>query len=409
MKRLNLDLKKIKELYVNQKKSVLEIAKILNVSHSLIHRRLESLGIKRSKKIGLDMNKIKNLYVSKRNTTKEIAKIMGVNHGTISKRLKEMNIKIRNHSEAISLNLDNNKIKELYNKGLSTIKIGKILGVCPITITKRLRKIGIKIREKKLSLDKRKIIDLYIDKKKSIKEIAKILKVSEGPINRILKESKIKIRKTSEDKIINLNLDKIKKLYLVENKIPKKIGKIMGVSTKTIVNRLEKLNIKKRNLSEVKKGIHYSPKTEFKKGQTAGKNNAMKRVEIRIRASAKKQGVSIKEWKNFISFEPYGIEFNKELKEQVRIRDNNTCQECGKHQEKFKHKLSIHHIDYDKRNNSKLNLISLCKKCHMKTNGNRKHWKRYFQMQMFTKEFFNPENLLVFNERTKVLIGVERI
>ena len=113
-------------------------------------------------------------------------------------------------------------------------------------------------------------------------------------------------------------------------------------------------------------------------------------------------------WLGGKSFEPYGIEFNQELKELIRKRDNYTCQECGKTQKQLKRKLSIHHIDYDKKNNSKLNLISLCLKCHLKTNTDRKHWKRHFQNIMVLREIFNPENLLIFNEN-KQLIGMERI
>ncbi|NQU99405.1 MAG: HNH endonuclease [Parcubacteria group bacterium] len=43
-----------------------------------------------------------------------------------------------------------------------------------------------------------------------------------------------------------------------------------------------------------------------------------------------------------------------------------------------KEKLSIHHIDYNKQNNNPNNLISLCRKCHVKTNFNRNYWKYYF-------------------------------
>lgn len=113
-------------------------------------------------------------------------------------------------------------------------------------------------------------------------------------------------------------------------------------------------------------------------------------------------------WQDGKSFEPYGIEFNKELKGKIRKRDNCVCQECGRTQKELKRLLNVHHIDYNKQNNSPLNLISLCLKCHMKTNHNRKHWKQYFQMKMFMKELFNPENLLIFNEN-KQLIGIKNI
>ena len=48
----------------------------------------------------------------------------------------------------------------------------------------------------------------------------------------------------------------------------------------------------------------------------------------------------------------------------------------------IKRKLDVHHIDYDKKNNDPKNLISLCRKCHMKTNKNRKYWTKYFQNKL---------------------------
>ncbi len=107
-------------------------------------------------------------------------------------------------------------------------------------------------------------------------------------------------------------------------------------------------------------------------------------------------------WQGGKSFEPYGIGFNEELREGIRKRDNYACQECEKKQEK--RKLQTHHIDYNKQNNSFLNLISLCLKCHMKTNYNRKHWERCFKERMVLKQIFNPENLLVFKDKRLIKV-----
>jgi len=74
----------------------------------------------------------------------------------------------------------------------------------------------------------------------------------------------------------------------------------------------------------------------------------------------------------------YGTEFTKELKEQVRKRDNYKCQICGVTQNEIPRKLSVHHIDYDKLNCTLNNLVSLCQSCHMSTNTNREFWIQYF-------------------------------
>lgn len=73
----------------------------------------------------------------------------------------------------------------------------------------------------------------------------------------------------------------------------------------------------------------------------------------------------------------YDGKFTKELKEQIRKRDNFKCQKCGfKQNEK---RLDVHHIDYNKKNNDTKNLISLCGSCHRKTNYKRDNWKNYFE------------------------------
>jgi predicted restriction endonuclease len=106
------------------------------------------------------------------------------------------------------------------------------------------------------------------------------------------------------------------------------------------------------NISKTHKGKHYSIQTEFQKGHT-------------LNCGAKNYF-----WKGGISFLPYAPEFNQKLKEKVRKRDNYQCQECGKTQEQEiideKHKLHIHHIDSNKKNNNIDNLISLCNRCHGK-------------------------------------------
>lgn len=74
--------------------------------------------------------------------------------------------------------------------------------------------------------------------------------------------------------------------------------------------------------------------------------------------------------------------FTEQLKDEIRARDNHKCRLCFRTQEEnitlIGSKLDVHHIDYDKKNCNKDNLISLCKFCHSRTNFNRKYWKEYF-------------------------------
>lgn len=83
-------------------------------------------------------------------------------------------------------------------------------------------------------------------------------------------------------------------------------------------------------------------------------------------------------WKGGVSFEPYAIDWDNKLKDEIRFRDNYTCKICGKKQKKVSH--SVHHIDYNKKNCNINNLITLCVSCHIKTNFNRDYWIKYFEI-----------------------------
>ena len=101
-----------------------------------------------------------------------------------------------------------------------------------------------------------------------------------------------------------------------------------------------------------------------------------------------------KEAGNYIhgkSREPYPLEFNEPLKEQIRKRDNYQCQnpECNMTEEEHiivrGRVLDIHHIDYNKKNCENTNLISLCQQCNLRANSNRKYWKEIYQEKIKCK------------------------
>ena len=105
--------------------------------------------------------------------------------------------------------------------------------------------------------------------------------------------------------------------------------------------------------------------------------------EVKTLLSQKLSGEGNPRWLGGITENPYPKEFNEELREKIRTRDNNTCQICKRINPDLEleipRKLSVHHIDYDKSNHSDDNLISLCVSCHGKTNANREYWLGYFK------------------------------
>jgi|SRR3972149_5816624 len=88
-------------------------------------------------------------------------------------------------------------------------------------------------------------------------------------------------------------------------------------------------------------------------------------------------------WKDGVSFEIYPQEFNKELKQFIKDRDNYACQYPGCTE--IHDRLHVHHIDYNKKNNNSENLITLGTSCHIKTNYNREYWSEFYQTMMMNK------------------------
>jgi hypothetical protein len=85
-------------------------------------------------------------------------------------------------------------------------------------------------------------------------------------------------------------------------------------------------------------------------------------------------------------YAPYAKDFNETLKEQIRKRDNYICQNCDMTEEEhlivYGRVLEVHHIDYNKQNCNKDNLITTCKVCNMRANFNRDYWKNFFENKL---------------------------
>ena len=94
------------------------------------------------------------------------------------------------------------------------------------------------------------------------------------------------------------------------------------------------------------------------------------------------KGENNSNWQGGKSFELYGVNWTEALRRSIRERDNYVCRICRKLQGDIVH--DVHHIDYDKKNCSPVNLITLCHVCHDRTNKNRERWIKYFRDKLST-------------------------
>ncbi len=128
----------------------------------------------------------------------------------------------------------------------------------------------------------------------------------------------------------------------------------------------------KRKLSEVLTGRRFSEEhrrnlSENNSRYWKGKHHS---EETKQKISDAQKGEKHHNWKNGSSFEPYSPDFNEKLKREIRERDNHICQICDTTREESVKKhhqvLSVHHIDGDKKNSDKKNLVTLCNPCNTK-------------------------------------------
>lgn len=105
-------------------------------------------------------------------------------------------------------------------------------------------------------------------------------------------------------------------------------------------------------------------------------------------------------WHGGTSFLPHSVTFTEKLREQIRDRDNRECQYCGVYESELDRKLEVHHINYDKMDDRKENLIALCKSCHTKTGYRRFFWEALFRMSVQEKDSIQSRLHLVKEVKT---------
>jgi len=160
-------------------------------------------------------------------------------------------------------------------------------------------------------------------------------------------------------------------------------------------------------ISLAKKGYNPSPQTRAKmsaihRGKIISEemrqklSKALRGRKMSAKWIAKHTGEKNCNWRGGISSLEYGWQFNAKLRKEVRERDKYKCQLCGTSQMENLNKLPIHHIDYDKKNNDPVNLITLCNACHSRTGRSRNYWQMFFKSQIMVgmlEEVFKVVNV----------------
>lgn len=208
---------------------------------------------------------------------------------------------------------------------------------------------------------------LYIDYGYSMSRIGRMLHTSCAPISRHVGIYKIKKRpaRFCYHKI-NIDEDVLRDLYIDQRKSSREIADDFKIDHSVVLRRLQEFDIPIRSLSEAFKGKHKSPNTEFKKGEKPSWKNTEIEEMVKQKISENRVGDKNPNWQGGIQKYVDAAEF-REIRKIALRRDKNICQLCGA----MDKKLQVHHIVPYRvsMDNSLSNLISLCSPCHTKVEG----------------------------------------
>lgn len=123
----------------------------------------------------------------------------------------------------------------------------------------------------------------------------------------------------------------------------------------------------RRKMSLARKGKKLSPEhIAHVRAKVQGANNPNYGNGDKIR------GDKNPNWRGGIWQGANGYRLFKSIRNEILMRDNSQCMLC--HKSKV---LNVHHIDYDRSNDGRSNLVTLCTICHGRTNFNRKYWRQF--------------------------------
>ena len=290
------------------------------------------------------------------------------------------------------------RIVNLYLHEFLTIKeISEVVGGGYTKVRNCLKKNNIKMRLDKIEIDEDLLISKYIKEELTLREVGKFFGVSDTTVLRRLDELGIKRREKFLFKEKHIDEKEMLKIFFENGENPAEVGRKIGLDPKAVRSRLKKLGIKTktRNTTKIKTLC----------------SNCGKEIEIfqkRFECFEKhfcdktclfefQRGENSPTWRGGVSFEPYCSLFNDDFKERTREFWGRKCVLCGKSEEENEKRLSVHHVDYDKKSccvkdkfNSTPNLfIPLCKSCHGRTNQNRNYWETMFSNYIII--WFNGE------------------
>jgi len=226
-------------------------------------------------RFGKDLEGIlREKYVDDRMKSYEVGEQLKVSGTTICFWLHKYGLQIRTISEtklpADFIKPSKEQLKQWYDiERLSTVDIGKQLGVSNCTVGRWLRGYCIPLRTNREShmihnvklLPKEELRRLYVDKRMNFVEIGKELEVSAATVGKWVRRYDIPTRSASEARLpigfVKPSNPELKQIYVVEGKTAVAIAKQYSVSRPLVFSWLRDYHIPIRNASKARLPIGF--------------------------------------------------------------------------------------------------------------------------------------------------------
>ena len=229
MKKIEIDDSILRQLYIKENYTQLQIAEYFSVSVKVVNSRLKEAKITKQQ---ITKQVLEEQWVSGLQTTEQLAKKFNCSRGKI-----EYHIKKHKLSKPTKIDIHSSEILKLFNAGYSYYKISKDLGCSLSTIYTVLERAGVKETTYSYNdFSKKELESLYIDQDLSLDQIAKQYKSSVTLINRYMLHFNISKKK-------DYDISLIKKLYLEDKLKQYEIADILQIPVTTLQNLLKKHNI----------------------------------------------------------------------------------------------------------------------------------------------------------------------
>lgn len=205
---------------------------------------------------GLDRATLKRLYIREKRSLHEIARMFDCSYFCVHYRSLKYGIPLRPKTWRRKIHIDKSVLQRLcVQEGLSSKKIAALLPCSHATVLKRCKEYGIPLKGQRVEgITKAQLTKLYLKEGKTIREIAQEIGCSGELIRRRCKQFDIPLRNPGTKKI-DIDEFTLRRLYLKEGKSMASIAQLFACSVSSVYQRIKHLELKKSQKSRGAKAL----------------------------------------------------------------------------------------------------------------------------------------------------------